>query len=398
MDTKSRLRIAVIAACPFPYGRGTPIRIRHLAEQIAWRGHEVHVISYHLGDELNSAPYRVHRIRPVPWYGKYDAGPSLTKLLVLDPLLVGRVRSFLASGDIDIVHAHHYEGLLAARMAGFSRPPVLFDCHTTLESELPHYLRGIPGRLATALGRTLDRSLPKGADHVVAVSQPIRDRLVALGAVREDRISVVENGFDPELFEHVADPLRAAPDDRKLVVYAGNLASFQGVDNLLHSFRRVLQRCPTAVLVLATHSSFEPYEPLASKLGIRHAIEIVDGGIDRLPSLLASADVAVNPRLDCPGVSVKTLNYMSAGKAIVSFEGSGAYLRDGESALLVRGGDLDGFADAVVRLLEAPDLAGRLGRAAGKLAMDRSWQHSGEQLEAVYGELLCSRGRGSGPR
>ena len=392
------MRIAVVAACPFPYGRGTPIRIRHLAEQIAWRGHEVHVISYHLGDELNSEPYRVHRIRPVPWYATYDAGPNLTKLLVLDPLLVGRLRRFLESGHIDIVHAHHYEGLLAARAAGFSRPLVLFDCHTTLESELPHYLRGVPGRLAAALGKTLDRSLPRLADHVAAVSQPIRDRLVALGAAKEDRISVVESGFDLDLFEHVADPVPAAPDDRKLVVYAGNLAIFQGVDNLLHAFRTVLQRCPTAVLVLATHSSFEPYDPLARKLGIRHAIEIVDGGIDRLPALLASADVVVNPRLDCPGVSVKTLNYMSAGKAIVSFEGSGAYLRDGESALLVRGGDLGGFADAVVRVLEAPDLAARLGRAAGTLAQNRSWQRSGEQLETVYAEMLRSQDRGSGPR
>jgi hypothetical protein len=41
----SALRIAMIAACPFPLGRGTPIRIQRQAETLAARGHEVHVVT-----------------------------------------------------------------------------------------------------------------------------------------------------------------------------------------------------------------------------------------------------------------------------------------------------------------------------------------------------------------
>jgi len=43
------LRIAMIAACPFPWPRGTPIRIHRIAEAVARRGHAVHVVTYHLG-------------------------------------------------------------------------------------------------------------------------------------------------------------------------------------------------------------------------------------------------------------------------------------------------------------------------------------------------------------
>ena len=59
----SRLRVAVVAACPFPYPRGTPVRILRLSEEIAARGHEVHVVTYHLGAGEVSDPIHLHRIR-----------------------------------------------------------------------------------------------------------------------------------------------------------------------------------------------------------------------------------------------------------------------------------------------------------------------------------------------
>ena len=42
------MRIAIVAACPFPLPRGTPVRILRMAEALADRGHEVHVVTYHL--------------------------------------------------------------------------------------------------------------------------------------------------------------------------------------------------------------------------------------------------------------------------------------------------------------------------------------------------------------
>ena len=66
------LRIAMIAACPFPWPRGTPIRIHRIAEAVAGRGHAVHVVTYHLGEELADAPFVVHRIRDVPAYRRTE--------------------------------------------------------------------------------------------------------------------------------------------------------------------------------------------------------------------------------------------------------------------------------------------------------------------------------------
>ena len=133
----------MIAACPFPWPRGTPIRIHRIAEAVARRGHAVHVVTYHLGEELADPPFVVHRIRDVPAYRRTDPGPTVRKLFQLDPMLAGLLRRLHHEIRFDLVHAHHYEGLLVASHA-LRGIPIVYDAHTLLTSELPTYPLGLP--------------------------------------------------------------------------------------------------------------------------------------------------------------------------------------------------------------------------------------------------------------
>ena len=82
MITGRRLRIAVVAACPLPVARGTPIRIFHLSEALHELGHDVHVVTYHLGQKHVPHAFRLHRIKDLGWYSRMQAGPSYRKLAV----------------------------------------------------------------------------------------------------------------------------------------------------------------------------------------------------------------------------------------------------------------------------------------------------------------------------
>ena len=112
--TERPLTIAMVAACPFLQPRGTPVRIQRIAEGLAARGHRVHVVTYHLGNDGFAGPLVIHRIPRVWTYRKLSPGPSYQKVLVLDPLLALTLRRVLRHHRIDIIHAHHYEGLLAS--------------------------------------------------------------------------------------------------------------------------------------------------------------------------------------------------------------------------------------------------------------------------------------------
>lgn len=383
-------RIAMVAACPFPHPRGTPIRIHGLANVLGRRGNEVHVVTYHLGSEVASAAYRLHRIREVPLYRRMAPGPTYGKLLVLDPLLVWRLRAILRERAFDVVHAHHYEGLLVALAAARGRLPIVFDAHTTLETELEFYPLGMPRALNRRIGRALDRRLPGLASHTVAVSERIAGRLVDLGAVRADEVTVVPTGTELERFDV---PREARPRDRPpTIVFTGNLAPYQGIDLLLHAFRRVRERRPDARLRLVTDSRFDPYEGLAAELGIRDGIDLADGGVDELPAHLAGADVVVNPRVEAAGVPIKLLNYMAAGKPIVSFAGSGEGLEHGRTGILVPGGDVDAFAAEIVGILERPDHGESLGDAARATVREGyGWDESAVRVEDVYARVTGRR-------
>lgn len=383
------LRIAMVAACPFPYPRGTPVRIHRMAESLADRGHEVHVVTYHLGREMEDRRIRVHRIRDVRRYTRVSPGPSLGKLLLLDPLLGLKLRSVLREHPIDVIHAHHYEGLLVARMRRRRGIPVIYDAHTLLASELPFYGAGPGARVKRLVGGLFDRYLPGRATHVIAVTDKIRDRLIEIGAVPPERISVVTNGVGAARFD-AATP--AARNGQRNVVFAGNLASYQGIASLLHAFRHIRDRRSDVRLQIVSESSFSDYEDLAASLGIRDAIEVVNVPFEELAPYLVAADVAVNPRSDGEGIPQKLMNYMAAGRPIVSFEGSAAHLEHEKTALLVPNHDTRAFAAGIEQVLDHPELAARLG-ASARSEVDRqySWDRTAERTERIYHRILRRR-------
>ncbi|MGH7541955.1 MAG: glycosyltransferase family 4 protein, partial [Gemmatimonadota bacterium] len=363
-----------------PQPRGTPVRILRLSQAIARRGHEVHLVTYPLGDGPLPSELAVHRIPRIPTYRKRTPGPSLQKLLLLDPLLAAALGRVLRQGRFDVIHAHHYEGLIAARIgAAGAGVPIVYDAHTLLASELPSYRVGLRHDWKKGIGARLDRWLPRQADHVIAVTEAIRTKLVAAG-VSPDRVTVASQGIEDEFFggngavpgeEARAEPMEAAEVPRGTsLVYAGNLARYQGIELLLDAFRRVRERRPNVRLRILSRSSFAPYEELAQRLGVRGAIELVPAGVDELPGLLRAADVALNPRVDCDGIPIKLLNYMATARPIVSFAGSAPVLRHDESALLVADGDTAAFAAAVLDLLGDPVRAARLGQRGRRYAED----------------------------
>lgn len=377
----------MVAACPFPARRGTPLRIERLAEALAGRGHDVEVITYHVADTPQSLPFALERIPLPAKFQRVSPGPSLRKLLLLDPLLWFKTGQRLRQRKFDLIHAHHYEGLLVARWAwGRGRLPIVYDAHTMLASELPTYDLWIGGRLARRLGNFLDRALPRQATHVVTVTEDIRDRLVNTHRFDPTRVSVVPNGVELGHFELRPSHSSSPPEQ---IVYSGTLAPYQNVDLLLQAFAVALRTRPSLRLVVSASSPFAPYEESAAALGIRSAIELLDDDFDRLPRLLRSAAVAVLPRNRCDGIPQKLLNYMAAGVPVVACAGSAKVLEHERTGLVVPDGDVAGFAAAILRLVEAPEWAGRLGaNARNFVKLHHTWARAARLTEQVYAALL----------
>ena len=388
----TRYRVAVVAACPFRYPRGTPVRIFRTADALARRGHDVHVVTYHLGESEPAERFAVHRIPNVRTYRKYSPGPTWQKLALVDSLLAVQLARVLSKHRIDVVHAHHIEGLLVALAACVGRSlPVVFDAHTILESELPFYPLGVSGRAKAWLGRTLDRWLPKRAAHVIAVTDDVERRLLALAPSMVGRTSVIASGVELEQFDLRADQ-RPPATDAKTLVYTGNLAAYQGIDLMLRAFAELRRRRTDVRLRIVSESPFDPYDSLTAALGVRGAIDVVACGFDEVPRHLAEATVALHPRTSCDGLPQKLLNYMAAGRPVVSFAGSAKDLTHERLGLVVEDGDVYGFAGAIGRLLDDQALARALGEnARAFVRAERSWERAAELTEQVYERVTGRR-------
>ena len=333
------LRIAVVAACPFPARRGTPVRVQRLSEALSARGHRVVVFTYPLGDGSPAGPVEVRRAAGLPGYRFVGPGPTAGKLLGLDWLLAHEVRRGLRRERFDLVHAHHYEGLIVALLARPARLPVAYDAHTLLETELPSYpLLAVPRGTRRRVGRELDRRLPSRADLVVAVSRRIADRLV-------------------------------------------------------DGFALVGAQVPGARLGLITNDDARPLIARLSRLGLADRVDVTPGDLEELPARLARAAVAVNPRPEGDGVPQKLLNYMGAGLPIVSFAGTSFELRHEETGLVVPDGDSAALAQAILRCLRDPPFAERVGAAARREARrSYSWEGSAEVVEAEFSRVVGADG------
>ncbi len=375
------LRILVVAACPFPARRGTPLRIERLSEALAARGHRVAVAAYPIGETAGDRlPFPVHRPG-----GRFEArglSPGFHREKLAHDRALRRLVAELVSGDPwDVVHAHHVEGVWCAVPARRRGIPVVYDAHTMLESELPTYRPRLAAPLRR-LGRVGDRWTLARADGVVAVTADIRNRIVTEHGFPAARAVVAMNGIDMAQFRPVAGPPHR-------IVYTGTLAGYQDVDRLLEAFALARREVPELRLVLAVSDSFAPLEPLAARLGIREALEVVPDDFARLPDLLAGCGIAVLPRRVCDGLPQKLLNYMAAGKAVVAAAGSAKVIEDGRTGVVVRDGGVTEFARALVDLARDPERVAWLGGSARAwVEAHASWEAAAVVVEGLYRRLM----------
>lgn len=306
---------------------------------------------------------------------------------------------YVARQHVDIVHAYSFYGnVFAIPPARLARVPVVIASVRDL------------GPYLTPRQRHVQRYVCRLADCVVVNADAVRTWLVGEGYDAE-RIVVIRNGVDLARFKEPSQPDRIRrefelPRGVPLVAVVSRLSRMKGLEQFLEAAAMVRRRSTDArFLVIGETPPHDPeyldeLKTLASRLGIGDRV-IFTGLRSDVPMLLAGVDVAVMPSLN-EALSNALLESMAAGAPVVATRvgGTPEALVDGETGLLVPPADVASLAGAVTRLLEAPALAARLGRAARQSIADRfSVERMAATTERLYGELLtrAARGRRRGP-
>ncbi|MCU0664656.1 MAG: glycosyltransferase family 4 protein [Myxococcota bacterium] len=381
------MKILHVYAGPFPTVQGTQALVDATCELLSRAGHEVHLLVYAHAPVSAVQSYSIHRVPDRPKVRSTRSGPSLGKL-ILDLRLAAQVRRLSARLEPDIVHAHHYEALLACWFADpQARRPLVFHCHALLWPELETYFPRALRMPLRLVGRCADRFLPRLSHSTGAVT---------LHAVHE--LQQASPGLDVALLTpYVAEPTIAQAcvetrrDNLVRAVYVGNLDAYQDLDLLLDGLEMLPpeRRCQFEVLIV-TDSEATPFRRDLERRGISSFVRVISHGpLGQAHALLRSADIALVPRTTEGGMPIKLVNALAAGVPVLANRRSTAFLQDGVEARLVDIRSKHAVAHALGELISDPALRRSLGRA-GKLAADKWFSRirAERDLEDLYRAAL----------
>ena len=269
-------------------------------------------------------------------------------------------------------------------------------CPETYLSKFPQARRGLMFRLL----EWMERSSYAAADVVITTNESYRGMAERRGRVPLERIFVVRNSPNRELFQpRPADAALKRGFDH-LVAYVGVMAHQDGVDYLLRAAHHVVHergRKDVLFVLIGTGDAWDELQRLHAELRLEPQV-IFTGRIPDEPMLayLANADVCASPDpfnpLNDVSTMTKVMEFMAVGKPIVSFDLKEARFSAQGAAVYVANNDARAFGQAIVELLDDPERRRHMG-AAGleRICTEIGWERSEANLLAAYARLFGSR-------
>jgi glycosyltransferase involved in cell wall biosynthesis len=212
----------------------------------------------------------------------------------------------------------------------------------------------------------LERWAAAKATSVVCVSEETAAHCRQRG-FKAEKLVVIPNGIEVERWQN-AQPANlqefgvdsAAP----IVIYVGRLDRQKGVDDLIHSFPKVVQKVPECrLLIIGDGPDWTGLKRLAVQLGVEKQVHFGGWRVD-VPALIAAANLLVVPSR-WEGMPNVVLEAMAASKPIVAtrVEGIAEVLGERAADQTVARGDKQALVERMTSLIRNPLLQKELGVA-----------------------------------
>lgn len=322
------MRALVIAPQPFFTPRGTPFSVYYRTLITAELGVKIDLLTYGEGEDVAIPGVRIVRVPHFRLFGKVKTGPSFLKLF-LDGLLSGLTFALLLSHRYQFVHAHEEAVFFARFFKPMFRFKLVYDMHSSLPEQLNNF-NFTKSKVITGIFRFLEDSCLRKADAVITICPALADYVnKRIGDPRKHLL--IENSiFDPVniVRKELSRPQTTAPrqvadipNDKPVIVYAGTLEHYQGIDLLIDAFKKVAAANTDVHLLIAggTDEQVEHYSRIASTASIGercHFTGRVSPEAARQYNLMAT--LLVSPRITGLNTPLKLYEQIASGIPLVA--------------------------------------------------------------------------------
>ncbi|WEL20075.1 glycosyltransferase family 4 protein [Candidatus Nanohalococcus occultus] len=290
------------------------------------------------------------------------AKPWLVNRIFLDFFALRKV-------DADIVHLASQD-LLSGIVV-----PEINNMVVTVHDIFP-YLDGYAGPFYSWMARNYVKNLERNADKVIAISEATKEQLEENTEVETQKIEVVYQGVDLELFRPVEEEI----DYGEYFLHVGHELDRKNMDGLIKVFEKIKEEKPEAKLVRVGNK--DRTRKLIENSDIVDSTDVVyEEGIDsdRLVKLYSNAEKLLFPS-EAEGFGRPMIESLACGTSVVAFDRKPMNEVLPE-LMLVEWGDTESFAQKAIEPLESPE-------ACREIAGKYSWETTADQTKEVYKKCL----------
>jgi len=280
----------------------------------------------------------------------------------------------------DIVHTHTAKagvlGRLAARRAGV--PVVIHSPHG-------HDFYGYFGRFGSLLIVWAERFAARYCDRIHVATELEKDDMVERRICPREKMRVIASGVS------VSASVRHGAGAAPCVGFVGRLEPVKGPDIFIEAAARIAQGAAgVRFLVTGDGSLRSTLEERCRALGISGKTTFV-GWVEDPDAAFSGIDILVVPSLnEAVGRVILEAAVRGIPSVAARVGGIPEVVCDGQTGLLVRSRDVQGFADSVLRLLKDSALRWKLGAEAS------AWvrrEHSDEKMVEAFKQMYTGTQR-----
>lgn len=334
---------------------GAPKMLTWVANQMAKRGHEVHVVSFFMTEKMPALEESVtHHCLDIK-----RSGSRLTRNTVVmaktQYQLLRKLKQLMPDGIVSFNISGTYVHLALNKI--FGRYPVIFSERTD-----PNIHKGARKKLFKLL-----MGCAKGT-----VFQTQGARECFPGKIYENSVVIPNPAVvKPEAAESLPQYLHTYKTRDNRIVSVGRLSVVQKrQDILLEAFRLVHGKHPEMQLVLyGDGEDKEKIRTLAAEKGLSDSV-VLAGNTNQVEEDICSARAFVLTS-DYEGIPNALIEAMSVGVPCVSTDcspgGAALLIQDGENGFLVPRADAPAVAEKLLQLIEDPQTADRFAAEGPKI-------------------------------
>jgi PEP-CTERM/exosortase A-associated glycosyltransferase len=301
-----------------------------------------------------------------------------------------------------LLHAHSpvLNAIPALRVGRRLGIPVLYEVRAFWEDAAVDHGRTREGALRYRVTRALETYALKRADAVTTICEGLRADIVARG-IDPRKVTVIPNAVDVEKFVLGREPdeslrRQLGLDGAIVLGFIGSFYAYEGLALLLQALPRMLAVEPRVrVLFVGGGAEEANLRQIAARLSledkVRFAGRVPHSEVQRYYDLI---DVLVYPRLPMRLTELvtplKPLEAMAQGRLLAASDVGGhrELIRDQETGVLFRAGDVDALASKVLELLvDRPRWAELRAGARRFVETERSWTSSVGRYRQPYYRL-----------